>query len=180
MDEIIDRMLTIIQAVLPGNLTKVTSHYSASDVINFGVPLTLAAPSEYLHGKQFSFSGLPSLQIYSDTFTSNDYAEGHLTKDIHKFYLELYFRADFSNISNRMIRRYAWALYKTLRHWRFQKLKDATGKDDYAQDVRVKGTSFETGFIKTDQGDVLFNVVKIDFEAVILTYLIDKMLVIND
>jgi len=177
MDEIIDRVIQILKDELPESLANINRHYSASDIANFGVALTLAAPVEYLYGKNFIFSGMPSVQVFSDTISPNKYGEGHGAIDNHSVFIELYWRADFREVVNRQIRRYKWAVYNVCRKYRMRKLQNASGKDDYSQEGLVTGITSEHAITYT--GDVLYNTLRVAMDFRITTAIIDELIEIN-
>ncbi len=178
MDEIIDRVLEIIEEDLPAILTRFNTHYTTQDTKNFGKSLTLASPVAYLHGFQMSFPGLPCLMAFSDTVTPlNDSPvfEG-VIPTIQRVIIEFYFRADFTPVLNRMIRRYLWALYYLARQERFRFLQPSLGVKGYALDSEIKDISINMAKIKVGQGEILFNNVRMEIDFLIESNEVDEII----
>lgn len=173
MEAVIDRILAILEAKLPALLTKINTQHQASDVVKFGVALTLAEPDEYLYGATSNLQGNPSLQVYcpSENVIGGGYHSGD--KEEHTVYIEVCFWADQREVSTRMLDRYRRALMWLVND--NMKLADPdTGRDELATWGNADAGNILT--ITMPNGDPLFEQIQVIAKYHLLTHTLDLKL----
>ncbi len=178
MDEIIDRMIEILDGEIPEKLSKINNHYSASDQVNSefnNQALTLFKPV-IKHGSDSSFGGMPLIVIHPDSqepdnigSSTNDIAD-----DTHSFTIAFHFGADQKQVTMRMLRRYWWAIYRVLREDRFQHLSDSNDENHFSEWCSIGKARFgtmqsssRTGLVNTVLCSATFKIPTIRIDRVI-------------
>jgi len=172
MEEVIDRLIEIVQADLPGLLTKINAQKSAGDITKFGLALTLSSPEEYLYGPSFNINDYPSIQVY-DRSETDDPSGVASAKENHEVVFELYVQADDTELYTRKLDRYKQALKQVMKNNRFIPCDPSKhyGNSQMALDGQIKTVKkFLVPF-----PEMMVGMIEVVVEYKILAYTLDQL-----
>ncbi len=167
MEEIIDRVLEYLKEAVPVIMADMNSRYSASDVVKWGVPLTLVEPVEYSFGPKWNIPAFPALQVYIRNETLNNADFSMPTKEVYNLTVEVALPCDDSEAGLRMVKRYGQAIKMALRC--NKRLTKADWTDPYALNGYTKSVEYYT---VTDKKKPLMTMIEVQAEY---TFLSEKL-----
>ena len=178
MDEIIDRMIDILNEELPEKISTINNHYYETDRENSlfnNQALTLCQPIVE-HGSDGSFGGMPIIVIHPDDQEPDNIGTStdDLANDTHSFTIALHFGADQKQVTMRMLRRYWWAIYRAMREDRFQHLSDSNDGNHLSEWCTIGKARF--GTLAVNSGADLVNTVLCPVTFKIPAFRIDSII----
>lgn len=161
LEQIADKMVTILQANLKGRLDALAAYWNAFDIAKWGAAIDLSAPpnESYFIGDTELISEFPAVVIdpIGTTFVSGPYRRhGHHPEE-NRVRVELYLVDDSDERTARKMMRYGLAVVEIL--------QEESRLDDLCKGGRVESIDYDRG----DANGLLFRVVGISVVYTVLT-----------